>query len=168
NGRESDTRLAHVPTALERAGNFSASGVTVRDPFTGLPFPGNIIPASRMSTAGLAAAALYPMPDRADAQTNFASSPLADRRAARSPIKTDHTIWQGSPLMFRYSFSRDNRDQPYPVRARNLPGFGISVLDQGQSFASGLTKAWTARIFNELRVGVNALYRDNAPQSAGT
>src|SRR4029079_1150021 len=123
NGRESDTRLAHVPTALERAGNFSASGVTVRDPFTGLPFPGNIIPASRMSAAGLAAANLYPMPNRADAQTNFASSPLADRSAVQFTIKTDHTVWQGSPLMFRYSFSRDDRDQPVPRRPPQLPGF---------------------------------------------
>jgi Carboxypeptidase regulatory-like domain/TonB dependent receptor-like, beta-barrel len=168
NGREADTRLAHVPTALERAGDFSASGVTIRDPFTGQPFQGNVIPASRISPAGLAASNLYPMPNRADAQTNFASSPLADRAAVQFTIKTDHTVWHGSPLMFRYSFSRDDRDQPFPVRARNLPGFGISVLDQGHSFASGLTKAWTARIFNELRVGVNALYRDNAPQSAGT
>jgi len=28
------------PTAAERAGDFSASGVAVRDPSTGLPFPG--------------------------------------------------------------------------------------------------------------------------------
>src|SRR5262249_29250370 len=32
-GSQSDTRLAHVPTALERAADFSQSGVTIRDPF---------------------------------------------------------------------------------------------------------------------------------------
>jgi Carboxypeptidase regulatory-like domain len=167
NGREADTRLAHVPTALERAGDFSASGVTIRDPFTGQPFPGNVIPASRISPVAQAVAGLYPLPNRSDTQTNFVSSPLADRRAGQFTIKTDHTVWHGSPLMFRYSFSRDDRDQPFPVRGRNLPGFGISVLDQGHNFATGLTKAWTARVFNELRLGVNALYRNNAPQSAG-
>ncbi|HEX4565365.1 MAG TPA: hypothetical protein VH138_01995, partial [Vicinamibacterales bacterium] len=83
-------------------------------------------------------------------------------------IKTDHTIWHGSPLMFRYSFSRDNEDNPYPVRARNLPGFGTTVLDQGHNFAAGLTKAVSSRTFNELRVGVNALYRNDYPQSQGT
>ena len=45
NGREADTRQAHVPTAAERAGDFSASGVAIRDPFTGQPFPGGVIPA---------------------------------------------------------------------------------------------------------------------------
>jgi hypothetical protein len=165
NGREADTRLAHVPTVAERAGDFSASGIAVRDPFTGQPFAGNVIPASRLSAAGLAAANLYPVPNVADPQTNFASSPLASRAAAQFTIKTDHHVWQGSPLMLRYSFSRDDRDQPFPARARNVPGFGISVLDQGHNAAGGLTKAFTARVFNELRVGVNALRRENLPQS---
>jgi hypothetical protein len=167
-GSESDTRLAHVPTALERAGNFSQSGVTIKNPFTGQPFPGNVIPSNFMSATGLAAANLYPMPNRSDRVTNFVSAPLTDRQAGQFTIKTDHTIWHGSPLMFRYSFSRDNRDQPFPVRGRNLPGFGTTVLDQGHNFAAGLTKAISARTFNELRVGVNALYRNDYPQSQGT
>ena len=167
NGREADTRLAHVPTVAERAGDFSASGVVVRDPFTGQPFTGNVIPPSRLSAPGLAVANLYPLPNVPGAQTNFASSPLANRAAAQFTIKTDHHVWQGSPLMLRYSFSRDDRDQPFPVRSRNLPGFGISVLDQGHNAAGGLTKAFTARVFNELRVGVNALRRENLPQSVG-
>src|SRR4051812_13413350 len=167
-GREADTRLAHVPTIAERAGDFSGSGVTIRDPFTGQPFPGNVIPASRLSAAGVAAASLYPAPNSADPQTNSSASPLADRTAVQFTVKTDHTVWRGSPLMFRYSFSRDDRDQPFPVRGRNLPGFGISVLDQGHNAAAGLTKALNARVFNELRVGVNALRRENLPQSAGT
>ena len=166
-GSESDTRLAHVPTALERSGNFSQSGVTIKNPFTGQPFPGNVIPSSFMSATGLASANLYPMPNRADPVTNFVSAPLTDRQAGQFTIKTDHTIWHGSPLMFRYSFSRDNRDQPFPVRGRNLPGFGTTVLDQGHNFAAGLTKAVSARTFNELRVGVNALYRNDYPQSQG-
>ena len=166
-GREADTRLAHVPTVAERSGDFSASAVTVRDPFTGQPFAGNAIPQARLSPAGLAVAKLYPLPNVPGAQTNFASSPLASRAAAQFTVKTDHHVWQGSPLMLRYSFSRDNRDQPFPVRSRNLPGFGISVLDQGHNAAGGLTKAFTARVFNELRVGVNALRRENLPQSVG-
>jgi Carboxypeptidase regulatory-like domain/TonB-dependent Receptor Plug Domain len=40
-----------VPTALERAGNFSASKQLPRDPATNLPFPGGIIPAGRLDPA---------------------------------------------------------------------------------------------------------------------
>lgn len=167
-GNESDTRLAHVPTLLEREGNFSQSGVVITDPFTGKPFLNNTIPANRISAASLAAMNLYPLPNRSNPVTNLVSSPLADRQAGQFTIKTDHTIWHGSPLMFRYSFSRDNEDNPYPVRDRNLPGFGTSVLDQGHNFGAGLTKAVSSRTFNELRLGVNALYRNDYPQSQGT
>ena len=167
NAREADTRLARVPTAAERGGDFSASAVGVRDPFTGAGFPGNRIPSSRLSAAGVAALALYPLPNRTDPVANFVSSPIADRRAIQVTGKTDHTMAPGTTLGIRYSFSRDDRDTPFPVRARNLPGFGISVLDQGQNFAFGLTQAGSARMFHELRVGINALRRENLPQSAG-
>ncbi len=44
-------RSAKVPTALQRQGDYSASSVTVRDPLTRQPFPGNRIPAARHDTA---------------------------------------------------------------------------------------------------------------------
>jgi hypothetical protein len=42
---------AVVPTALERAGDFSQSAQRPNDPSTGQPFPGGIIPASRFDAA---------------------------------------------------------------------------------------------------------------------
>ncbi len=42
---------AYVPTALERTGNFSAFAGQLLDPLTNKPFPGNIIPASRLPGA---------------------------------------------------------------------------------------------------------------------
>ncbi len=63
-----------VPTVLERSGNFSeigtvganglcASGRCVYDPTTGLPFPGNIIPANRINPVGQALINAYPTPN---------------------------------------------------------------------------------------------------------
>lgn len=42
---------AVVPTALERAGDFSLSTQKPNDPQTGLPFPGGLIPAARFDAA---------------------------------------------------------------------------------------------------------------------
>jgi hypothetical protein len=42
---------AVVPTALERAGDFSQSRTRPNDPATGQPFPGGVIPASRFDVA---------------------------------------------------------------------------------------------------------------------
>jgi Carboxypeptidase regulatory-like domain len=167
-GREAETRLAHVPTAAERAGDFSQSAVTIRDPFTGQPFAGNTIPASRISTPGSRAANLYPVPNRADAQANLVSSPAAERNAVQFTVKTDHHLWRDSQLIARYSYSRDERDLPFPVRVRNLPGFGVSVLDRGYNLALGFTSTVGRRALNEVRFGLNGLRRENLPQSAGT
>src|SRR5829696_2898265 len=70
-GIEADTRLAHVPTGAERSGDFSASGVTLIDPFTQRPFPGNVLPASRIDATGARLAALYPGPNHADDAANL-------------------------------------------------------------------------------------------------
>lgn len=61
------TRLT-VPTALERQGNFSQtfdqSGqlIVIKDPQTGQPFPGNIIPANRINPNGQALLNILPLP----------------------------------------------------------------------------------------------------------
>jgi hypothetical protein len=44
---------AVVPTALERAGDFSQSAIKPKDPTTNLPFAGDIIPGARMDAAAL-------------------------------------------------------------------------------------------------------------------
>ncbi len=62
---------ATVPTALERKGDFSQSvssanhkPVTIYDPTTGQPFPGNVIPENRIWAPGQALLNLYPLPNQ--------------------------------------------------------------------------------------------------------
>jgi outer membrane receptor protein involved in Fe transport len=165
--QEAETRLAHVPTAAERAGDFSALPYAIVDPFTGRPFDGNVIPSSRFNAAGLATAALYPLPNRADPEANFVSSPEGARDAIQWTIKTDHHGWRDKPIFVRYSFSRDDRDLPFAAHGRNLPNFGVSVLDQGHNLAAGFSQTIGNRMFNEVRVGMNALRRENMSQRSG-
>ena len=46
---QTDTGFVSVPTAAEKAGDFSATGLTIFDPVTGQPFAGNVISPSRFS-----------------------------------------------------------------------------------------------------------------------
>jgi hypothetical protein len=61
-----------MPTALERAGDFSQTVTTtgvlipVKDPLTGSPFPGNIIPGTRIDRTGAAMMNLFPLPNAVD------------------------------------------------------------------------------------------------------
>jgi hypothetical protein len=58
-----------VPTALERAGNFSqslesnGSLIKITDPTTGQPFPNNTIPTSRLVANGQALLNVFPLPN---------------------------------------------------------------------------------------------------------
>jgi hypothetical protein len=165
-GIEADTRLAHVPTAAERSGDFSASGVTVVDPFTQRPFAGNRIPAGRISPVGARLVGLYPAANRADDVANLVSSPEGRRDAVQATVKTDHHGWEGRPIQARYTFSREDRDLPFPTRSRNLPGFGVGVIDEGHNLSASISRT-SGRLFFETRGGLNALDRENAPQSVG-
>ena len=88
NGREADTRLAHVPTAAERAGDFSraASRFVTRSRASRSPA---IIPQARLSAAGVRAANLYPTPNRTDRQTELRFLAARSRDAGQFTVKTD-------------------------------------------------------------------------------
>src|SRR5205085_2645348 len=64
-------KLVTVPTALERQGDFSQSvdkngkPVVIKDPQTGQPFQGNVIPPARLSPIGQAILNIYPVPNDA-------------------------------------------------------------------------------------------------------
>jgi hypothetical protein len=61
-----------VPTMLERQGNFTQSIdlnnrlIPVRDPLSGQPFAGNVVPASRLDSSGLALLRVFPEPNFLD------------------------------------------------------------------------------------------------------
>jgi hypothetical protein len=74
-------RQYRMPTALERNGDFSKTFdtngrlIVIRDPLTGQPFAGNVIPAGRLDPNGRAILNRFPLPNRLDqpdtAQWNF-------------------------------------------------------------------------------------------------
>jgi hypothetical protein len=65
--RPTQTNRANLPTALERAGNFSDTRVTagtvqqIIDPITGVQFPGNIIPAAGTPGCGVQFSCINPL-----------------------------------------------------------------------------------------------------------
>jgi hypothetical protein len=61
-----------TPSALERAGDFTQSLdvngrlIVIRDPLTGQPFPGNVVPPGRINRSGQALLGVFPMPNALD------------------------------------------------------------------------------------------------------
>ncbi len=60
---DGQTRVYNFPSQQELRGDFSDQAAAIIDPVTHLPFPGKIIPPSRMDPVGAKIASLYPAPN---------------------------------------------------------------------------------------------------------
>ena len=165
--RRAESRLANVPTLLEKGGDFSESGVTILDPFTGLPFSGNRIPEDRIHPVGRNLAALYPDPNRSVAGGNFLASPVGRERSTQFNLRLDHEFSSRNHFFSRYSAIDGFDFYPFAPKGVNVPGFGINTLDKGQNLVIGDTHVIGPGVLNDFRFGFNRLRREVFPQNQG-
>jgi len=89
------------PTAQERRGDFSDSRepnnalIIVRDPLSGQPFPGNIIPAARINPDTQKLLSVFPLPNFFDRNIsrgnyNYIASDTVDRPARQEVLRLDY------------------------------------------------------------------------------
>jgi hypothetical protein len=169
----SDVRSGFVPTAAERAGDFSVAPLgdctppNPIDPLTGQPFPGNVIPADRISPAGLAFLRLYQLP------TTTPSSQCNNYvRAVPTPIdwdqinaRVDWNISGRTRVMVRYiqdSWKADDTifafDSPTSVVGSDWDQPGRSLVAQlnrifGSNMTNTLTFSYSANVITASRTG---------------
>ena len=105
------------PTAAERLGDFSAltnaSGarVTIYDPLTHLPFPGNVIPASRINPVAAAIAKYFPLPQSNidNGSANYtATAQIVDQFQQEYTGKIEHKFTDKVSLTGFYLYNRTN------------------------------------------------------------
>ncbi len=138
-----------VPAEAERAGDFSqsvaAGGVRVFDPSTGLQFPDNRIPASRLNPVSLGLLPFIPLPNLTGSVQNYQFS-------ASVPSNSDNV---SARIMQRLS-QKDNISGGISVQQRNSEAyqlFGFRDASDGSGWNTNL--GWTHRVrttlFNNLR-----------------
>ncbi len=155
--REGITQVANIPTAQERAGDFSQSLYSKPlDPYTREPFANGRIPPERMSSIGKAVAGLYPLPNRAVPGQNYVSSPVLRDRDDRFDVRFDHPLAGKSNLIARYSFSDRDLYEPFsgPGFAR-VPGFGTDIPRRAQNLMLGEDHTWSSTLINQVRFTFN-------------
>ncbi|MEZ5356777.1 MAG: carboxypeptidase regulatory-like domain-containing protein [Bryobacteraceae bacterium] len=143
-----------VPTARMKQGDFGAEGVAVRDPLTGQPFPGALIPASRINAVSRAVLPFYPDPnigagDRFTA-ANFIDNRSATIRSDQFDVRIDHQFSQRQFVFARYS------KKTFPSLAPNNLLLPTDTVQNG--YHSGVishTMTIRPNLFNEFRAGVN-------------
>jgi hypothetical protein len=154
----------NIPTALERQGNFSQTAAIPYDPTTlssGVrsPFPGNIIPASRIDATTRAAMDAMPLPNVGAAQY-VNNDAILSQAGHNGSGRVDYNVTTTDLLFGRYSISQEEITQPDVVTGRERLGF---VTPQNVGF--GWNRIFSATQVNELRLGFNRLrFQDGLPE----
>jgi hypothetical protein len=132
--RVNPLRFYRVPTALERAGDFSQSVrpngtlVVVTDPTTGQPFPGNRIPTNRIDSRGQAFLNLFPLPNEANVNAG-----------ANYLTQEDSIDWPRRQHMFRGDWRPTDRDS-LAVKYQTFYTRSVGVNVDGASARWGLVR----------------------------
>ncbi len=153
--RKAITRLATVPSPALIGGDFSGIPSPIRNPATGEPFPGNIIPPSAMDPIGSALANFYPAPNTDGAGGNLLAQPVSRSDVDQLVFRLDHQIANGDSLFGRYAYWHSDRYEPYDTLSdpTNIPGFGTDVFDRGHNLSLGWTRPWSPSVLNDFRFG---------------
>jgi hypothetical protein len=146
---------ASVAPEAWRHGDLSSITTPIRDPLTGLPFPGNQIPLSRISPTALAIlndTANYPLPNRtvSGVTGNYVGDTLFKIRAHQGDLRLDWNASAADKLFTRFSFATytDERDKnPFPLLTttkNDQPFWNIGV---------NWSRVFGPTVINELLVG---------------
>lgn len=166
------TFTARVPPPEMLGGDFSnlLPQTVIRDPRTGQPFPGNIIPSRGLDPIGAALAQAYPPPNSADPLRNYLSLPLNRHNDDSMIARLDHQLTKNNRFLIRYNLQNLNVLEPVNlfVRTTNIPGFGRrQPATRFQTFGVGDTHTFTPALLGEFRAGWNRWKLDYLQQDAG-
>ncbi len=153
--RGGSVTLSNLPSAAERAGNFSAllaRGTPIYDPRTataanpaGNPFPGNIIPTNRISPIAQFYLGFLPA---ANAAGQALASGNTIERVQYITFRGDHNFNQSNSLNFTYNKSESDTASDQAFGGTNIPGFGSTNLSKRQNYVGRFTSVITSKLVN--------------------
>ncbi|MFZ0427050.1 MAG: hypothetical protein WAO20_02950, partial [Acidobacteriota bacterium] len=141
---QGSTLLSHVPSTAMKRGDFGElldlkTPVIIRDPDTGMPFPGNRIPVDRINPAAARLLDLFPDPNRTEAVRNFVNGQpvLVDRDSLN--LRADLAPSDISQIAIQYTMDRGEETEVH-----ELPAFGSRSKEDDYEVSTSYT-----RVFNE-------------------
>jgi hypothetical protein len=136
-----------------RRGDFSGVEVTIRDPLTGQPFSGNVIPTGRFSPIAQAVLAnqnLYPLPNRSGDTNNLVAPSSDKQRAHQGDVKVDWNISARDRMFARFSYQNYKAEPERAPLASQLTTTNDSPF---LSLAGNWTRTLSDTALNELLIG---------------
>jgi hypothetical protein len=154
----------------DAAGNVYPLG-TILDPATTAPFgssyvrtpfPGNIIPASRIDPNAVALLNLLPPPTFTTLANNYITAPTNVDNYNNFDIRIDQVIGGKDYLFGRYSYNAHTQNHP-GIFTNYQNGYAdggnssslSNFFDRAQNVSIGETHTFSPRLVNDLRIGLN-------------
>ena len=155
-----------MPTDLEVAGDFSqtldGSGnkITITDPATGQPFPGNKIPASRLNPSGVAMLKLFNKYVNAPQfmpRFNHNSQESISYPRRQDNVRVDYRLGNRTTIFGRFTQDQDQQVMPYGVGWTSAQNFPLTptIFKQGpaRNAALNVTTNISPTLVNEFLFG---------------
>lgn len=170
---------ALFPTAAFRQGDFSAllnrrsaagaalPPITIVDPLTGQPFPGNVIPQARIVPAAQALNNFLPLPqnDLPDplSGVNFRNPGVNSIDDDQYFVRGDHAFSSGDRIFVRYA-----TNIPFYLSVTDNPLFSYRVEARNHNWATQWLHLFSPSILNEARFGYTQSRDDTFNPRANT
>jgi hypothetical protein len=166
-GRQGYTTNPTVPTAAERLGDFSntfvrGSQVQIFDPLTSAPFPGNVVPQTRITPQALALLKFIPSANQPGTLQNYYYSTAVPSNTQNISVSVSKKLAQNDNLSSRFSYQDRNSHTANPF------GFIDTGNGYGLSSSLGETHNLTTHTINSVNVSFSRNYSTALPFFANT
>src|ERR1039458_10167355 len=165
--RSGSSRVDSLPTTALRNGDFSGvtlqgQPVTIYDPLSGSPFPGNMIPKWRFNPVSVALLQYYPQPTFGGLVQNYAIDPSNPSNRNSFAVRLSGAINNKDRLNInqQFSFNSSNSEQ--------LLGFKDTSSGYGMSSTVGWTHSFKPRFNNSANLAFSRNISKGTPYFAYT
>jgi hypothetical protein len=172
-------RFTTTPTALEREGDFSKTVdlngalIPVKDPGTGVAFPGNIIPKSRINPTGQAILQFFPLPNYTETDPvqryarNYRANVSGYNPRRQEVFRVDYNARQDIRMYFRGIMDYDREEHPYGHWTAGNLNYDLTNTirpQYGRGAIFNITQTLSPTMVNEFTFGVSNRYQTWLPE----
>jgi hypothetical protein len=141
-----------VLSEAQRRGDFSALATPIRDPLTGQPFPGNVIPAGRLDPVSQRLLNEFvPLPNSPN--NRYIVSPTLQDDRDQFGLRMDYQLSEKQSILGRYTRAATERITPRTVQPADQRA--TATL---QDFMGSHTYLFSATAINTARFSINRIY----------
>jgi outer membrane receptor protein involved in Fe transport len=156
-----------VPTALERAGDFSQSvdlngaRIAIRDPNNAQPFPNNVVPANRIDANGQALLKVFPLPNFLDTNISARRYNYVFQEKTQNPKRTqtlraDYNLNSKNMIFGSWSARKDDQTAALGLGtsgSTNWPQMVKTFYSKAELASFRYTRVISSTLVNEFNFG---------------